>query len=120
MDIPVATSAHDVRALFASITDAAVVLIYDLLVFDEEGEEQDPIGGCRVFVRTHRVAQIIHAATGWPFDGEPNDDIGYQPAATFTLAQSPEDVQSELVHHLCSVPIYRRGRWINTFQPPER
>ncbi len=115
MHIPMATSPHDVKILFGSVTDVVVVPLYDLLTFDQEGEENDPIDGCRVFVRTRRVAYIIHTATNWQFDVPPNDDIGYQPAATFTLAQSPDDVQDELIHHLCSVSIYRRGRWINTF-----
>ena len=115
MDIPMAASPYDVGSLFGSITDVVVVPMYDLLTFDEEGEENNPVDGCRVFVRTRRVAHIIHAVTDWQFDVPPNDDIGYQPAATFTLAQDPDDAQGELMHHLCSVPIYRKGRWINTF-----
>ena len=120
MDIPIATSPHDVRSLFGSTTDAVVVPMYDLLTFNEEGEENDTMDGCRVFVTTRRVALIIHAATDWQFDVPPNDDMGYRPAATFTLAQGPDDTQGELIHHLCSVPIYRRGGWINTFRPLKR
>ena len=120
MYIPIAMSPHDVRSLFGSVTDVVVVPIYDLLTFDDEGEEKDPVDGCRVFVRTRRVAHMIHAATDWQFDITPNDDMGYQPAATFTLVQSPDDAQGELMHHLCSVPIYRNGRWINIFNPLTR
>ena len=120
MNIIVAESVHDVRYFFDRITDVVVVPVYDMLTFDEEGEEGDPIDGCRVFVRTQRAVSLIHAATGWPRDVPPNNELGYYPAATFTLAQSAEDMQSVLVHHLCDVPIYRRGRWTNTFKPLER
>ncbi len=108
------------RISFGSITDAVIVPVYDMLAFDDEGEEQDPFDGCRVFVRTRRVTQLIRTATGWSPDNPPHDDIGYRPVATFTVARNCDDVQGELMEHLCSVPILRRGRWINTFNNAPR
>lgn len=120
MQIPWAETPAEVRRLFQRMTDVVVVDVYDLLTFDDEGEEIDPVDGCRVFVRTRRIAQKIRRATGWDSDKTPNLDLGYQPAATFTLTRDPEGVKYQLEAFLHQEAIYRQGRWINTYQPPER
>ena len=119
MDIPWVQAPHEVRPLFQKRTDVVVVTVYDMLTFDDEGEEKDPIDGCRIFVRNRRIAGKIRAITGWHSDAEPSDEIGYQPAATFTLSQDSEEVQAKLKSFLAEEKIYREGRWINTFQPSE-
>ncbi|MDP3772256.1 MAG: hypothetical protein Q8Q94_02690 [bacterium] len=119
MRIPwVETPAH-VRELFHATTDVVVVDVYDILVFNDEGEEQDPVDGCRIFVRTRRIAQKICEMTGWHPDEIPNLDLGYRPAATFTLIREASEAQYRLESFLDKEKIYRRGRWINTYQPPE-
>lgn len=120
MQIPWVQSPDEVRPLFQSTTDVVVVDVYDMVVFDDEGEEKDPRDGCRVYVRTRRIASKIYATTGWHIDAQPNDDLGYQPAAIFTLSGDPGEVQNLLESFLTKEPIYRRGRWINTYRPPER
>ena len=120
MQIPWVETPTEVRKLFQFTTDVVVVDVYDIPVFDDEGEEQDPVDGCRIFVRIRRIAQKICEMTGWPPDEIPNRDLGYQPAATFTLAHQPESVQYRLESFLDKEEIYRGGRWINTYQPPAR
>ncbi len=119
MQIPWVETPAKVRELFQITTDVVIVDVYDIPVFDDEGEEKDPIDGCRVFVRTRRIAQKICEVTGWHSDEIPNLDLGYCPAATFTLARDSESAQCQLEEFLSQEKIYRKGCWINTYQPPE-
>ncbi len=119
MRIPWVETPACVRELFQTTTDVVVVDVYDIPVFDDEGEEQDPVDGCRIFVRTRRITQKIREMTGWHPDEIPNLDLGYRPAATFTLAGDAENVRYLLESFLDKECVYRRGRWINTYQPPE-
>lgn len=120
MQIPWVETPAKVRELFQNMTDVVVVDAYDMLIFDHEGEEKDPVDGCKIFVRTQRIAQKICETTGWHPDQIPNLDLGYSPAATFTLACDAENAQCRLESFLADEWIYRRGRWINTYQHSAR
>ena len=120
MQIPCVQTFEDVRLMFATVTDVVIVELHDVPVYSDEGEELDPIDVSRVYVRTRSVAEKICRETGWRSDVETYWDIGHAPAAKFTRHEDPETVQIGLEEFLAQEKIWRRGRWINTFKPPER
>ena len=113
MQIPWVECPAQVRGLFQTTTDVVIVDVYDMFIFDDEGEEKDPIDGCRVFVRTRRITKKICEVTGWHPDKIINRDLGYAPAAVFTLARDPEIVRYQLERFLDTEQIYRKGCWVN-------
>ena len=124
MLVPWVTSVNELREMFDRTSDVVVMPAFDLILLSEEGEEAEPVDGCRVVVRTKRACRILCDRTGWTPDEVTNRDIGYTPVATFTLPWEQEEVTEELECALADVPIRRKifGRWIwfNSYEPPAR
>ena len=119
MYVPLAKDVIEVRYYFNTVTDVVVIEALDIVFFPLEGEDSDPIDGCRVFVRRGPIAKLIAGRMDWLLDQPTNCDLGYPPAATFTLALPPEEVRETLQILLKDEKIYKDDRWINTFEPPE-
>ena len=119
MYVPLAKELIEVRHYFNNVTDVVVTEVLDIVFFALEGEDPDPIDGCRVFVRRREIAELIAGRMDWLIDRPTNCDLGYAPAATFTLALPPEEVRETLQALLKDEKIYKNGEWINTDEPPE-